>query len=250
MIDVYGALWGPDPNKDLRDSITSGLKLARVRCACGHVIATVYARDTEVWSVCAGTRITRPAVAANVLDSALRDGETIVRMEDKCGESSDLGRAAEVIERLFDAVEEGDDLKARISEVVAPLTFPSPVLRIDDLPKERRRLREEHPERVDFPRFGSVQPACPSCRTVWYLGDTLADWVETSPSRRPEEILASTQIEPFWIGHQTWIDYDEMDLDTLGRRLALYAHITAVLLSGTHRKVTIPRRSSANTSVR
>lgn len=240
MIDVYEALWGPDRDAELRASITSGMRVAKVRCACGRTIASIYAHDSRVWSMSAGTRTTRQETAADVIHSALRDVETIANIDAERGEHPMLDQALDIITTfLLDSVSgDGKALKARVSGVVSATRFPDQALCLDELPEARREGIFMSRERGVMPgKFAFVSPTCPGCRSVWYLGDDLADWMEITASRRPPAIVASTRTEPFDVSHRTAIDYDDARLETLGRRVALYAHLTGVLKSASHRKV-------------
>lgn len=230
MIDVYEALWGPDRNAKLRAAVTSGRCVVKVRCPCGHTIAKVYVHESKAWLVTSGTRTTRPETADNVIESALRDIETLARLEDEYGESRDIDQAATIISNFLEAG--GETLKAQVSKVVSATKFPGQVVCIEGLPQARAEALRASRETGTVPnRFAAMSPTCPGCRAVWYLGDDLADWMEIATSSRSSKIVASTRTEPFYVSHRTAIDYDDARLETLGRRVVLYARITGVLKS-------------------
>lgn len=236
MIDVYEALWGPDRIAGLQAAITSGRRVAKVRCTCGRIVASIYVHESKAWSVSRGTRTTRLETASDVIESALRDIETLARLEIERGENRHLDQAADIICAFLEAG--GETLQAKVSKVVAATRFPDQVLCIEELPQARAEALRVSRERGVMPgKFAFVSPTCPGCRSVWYLGDDLADWMEITASRRPPAIVASTRTEPFDVSHRTAIDYDDARLETLGRRVALYAHLTGVLKSASHRKV-------------
>lgn len=230
MIDVYEALWGPDRNAKLRAAVTSGRCVVKVRCSCGHTIAKVYVHESKAWLVTSGTRTTRQETADNVIDSALRDIETLARLEDEYGESRDIHQAATIVSNFLEVG--GETLKAQVSKVVSATKFSGQVVCIEGLPQARAEALRASRETGTVPnRFAAMSPTCPGCRAVWYLGDDLAGWMEIASSSRSSKIVASRPVEPWELSHRTRIGYDDARLETLSGRVALYAQITSVLES-------------------
>lgn len=228
--DLFAVFFGKDLYKDEREKAQGGPTLARVLCPCGGIIASIHEYNNVAWVAVAGTRLTRPTTAENIIEFALMDTEYLCSKVDVAGEqTAEIERALAVLEGLFGVEVDDDNLKASIAEVLPPLKLPGRVIPLDALNSwhEDESLHSRSNGTVPN-RVAGTSPTCNQCRKVWNIESDVLSWYETPLSHRQEIVFANHEQKEF-LAKRLFGIYDESRAKTLRSRLSFYAWLTGVL---------------------
>lgn len=206
-LDLYAALAGrPRPET----AVPKGRPVARFVCPKGHELGRVHVTSGgKQLLYLRGMRLPPLQAACAVVDAALIDLEESIAAEDLA--------AVVAIDEFVSAIPEGDGL-----ERLRGLASLLPAL---DLPAQGPWIVEPRPDDLAGRKLAGMDPTCGSCRTTFYLGDSLDEWLPAPAKSRASRVVVAAadpdarRVGPVW------------PAEALRSRVVLYSHLTAVLAS-------------------